>query len=84
MFGLGVFALLIILAIVPLVVCIIVAAQFMILSKLNLVGTDGDWGTLDLIKSVYSDIFSDEDDASESEHEFVSESEEGWWEGQSE
>ena len=84
MFGLGVFALLIILAIVPLVVCIIVAAQFMILSKLNLVGTDGDWGTLDLIKSVYSDIFSDEDDAPESEHEFVSESEEGWWEGQSE
>ena len=59
----------------------------MILSKLNLVGTDGEWGMLDLIKSVYSDIsdiFNEEDDAPESEHEFVSESEEGWWEGQSE
>jgi hypothetical protein len=59
----------------------------MILSKLNLVGTDGDWGALDLIKSAYSDIsdiWSDEDDAPDSEHEFVSESEEDWWEGQSE
>ena len=77
----------IILTFLPLVVCVIVAALFMILSKLNFVGTDGDWGTLDLIKSVYSDIsdFSnEEDDAPESEHEFVSESEEGWWEGQSE
>ena len=80
----GAFALLIIAAFVPLVVCVIVAALFMILSRLNFVGTDGDWGTLDLINSVYSDIFSDEDDAPESEHEFVSESEEGWWEGQSE
>ena len=84
MFGIGAFALLIIAAFVPLVVCVIVAALFMILSRLNFVGTDGDWGTLDLINSVYSDIFSDEDDAPESEHEFVSESEEGWWEGQSE
>ena len=80
----GAFALLIIAVFVPLVVCVIVAALFMILSRLNFVGTDGDWGTLDLINSVYSDIFSDEDDAPESEHEFVSESEEGWWEGQSE
>ena len=84
MFGIGAFALLIIAAFVPLVVCVIVVALFVILSKLNFVGTDGDWGTLDLINSVYSDIFSDEDDAPESEHEFVSESEEGWWEGQSE
>ena len=84
MFGIGAFALLIIAAFVPLVVCVIVAALFMILSRLDFVGTDGDWGTLDLINSVYSDIFSDEDDAPESEHEFVSESEEGWWEGQSE
>ena len=84
MFGIGAFALLIIAAFVPLVVCVIVAALFMILSRLNFVGTDGDWGTLDLINSVYSGIISDEDDAPESEHEFVSESEEGWWEGQSE
>ena len=80
----GTVLIMIILTFLPLVVCVIVAALLMILSKLNLVGTDGDWGALDLIKSVYSDIFSDEDDAPESEHEFVSESEEGWWEGQSE
>ena len=80
----GAVLIMIILTFLPLVVCVIVAALLMILSKLNLVGTDGDWGALDLIKSVYSDIFSDEDDAPESEHEFVSETEEGWWEGQSE
>tara|TARA_B100001250_G_scaffold25952_1_gene21451 strand:+ start:159 stop:1304 length:1146 start_codon:yes stop_codon:yes gene_type:complete len=80
----GAVLIMIILTFLPLVVCVIVAALFMILSKLSLFGTDGDWGTLDLIKSVYSDIFSDEDDAPKSEHEFVSESEEGWWEGQSE
>ena len=80
----GAVLIMIILTFLPLVVCVIVAALLMILSKLNLVGTDGDWGALDLIKSVYSYIFSDEDDAPESEHEFVSESEEGWWEGQSE
>ena len=77
----------ILLVFVPLVVCVVVGALIMILSKLNLVGTDGEWGMLDLIKSVYSDIsdiFNEEDDAPESEHEFVSESEEGWWEGQSE
>ena len=80
----GAVLIMIILTFLPLVVCVFVAALIMILSKLNLVGTDGDWGALDLIKSVYSDIFSDEDDAPESEHAFVSESEEGWWEGQSE
>ena len=77
----------ILLVFLPLVVCVVVGALIMILSKLNLVGTDGEWGMLDLIKSVYSDIsdiFNEEDDAPESEHEFVSESEEGWWEGQSE
>jgi hypothetical protein len=87
MFGLGVLALLIIGVFLHLVVYFIVGALFMILSKLNLVGTDGDWGALDLIKSAYSDIsdiWSDEDDAPDSEHEFVSESEEDWWEGQSE
>ena len=83
----GAVLIMILLTLLPLVVCVMVAALFMILSKLNFVGTDGDWGTLDLIKSVYSDIsdiINEEDDAPESEHEFVSESEEGWWEGQSE
>ena len=73
----------ILLVFLPLVVCVVVGALIMILSKLNLVGTDGEWGMLDLIKSVYSDIsdiFNEEDDAPESEHEFVSESEGGWWE----
>ena len=77
----------ILLVFLPLVVCVVVGALIMILSKLNLVGTDGEWGRVDVIKSVYSDIsdiFNEEDDAPESEHEFVSESEEGWWEGQSE
>ena len=55
----GAVLIMIILTFLPLVVCVIVAALLMILSKLNLVGTDGDWGALDLIKSVYSDIFSD-------------------------
>ena len=55
----------ILLGFLPLVVCVIVGALFMILSKLNLVGTDGDWGTLDLMKSVYFDIFNEEDDAPE-------------------
>ena len=79
----GAVLIVILVTLLPLVGVVIVGALFMILSKLNLVGTDGDWGTLDLIKSVYSDIsdFSnEEDDAPESEHEFVSESEGGWWE----
>ena len=73
----GAVLIMILLTLLPLFVCVIVGALFMILSKLNLVGTDGDWGTLDLIKSVYSDIsdiFNEDDDAPESEHEFVSES----------
>ena len=36
------------------IVCIISGILIMILSKLNYVKTDGDWGTLDLMKSVFS------------------------------
>ena len=36
------------------VVCIISGILITMLSKLNYVKTDGDWGTLDLMKSVYS------------------------------
>ncbi len=36
------------------VVCIISGISITILSKLNYVKTDGDWNTLDLMKSVYS------------------------------
>ena len=42
------------------IICIILGILIMILSKLNFVKTDGNWGTLDLIKSVYSEL--DEDD----------------------
>ena len=39
------------------VICIILGVSINILSKLNLVKTDGDWGTLDLIKSFYSELY---------------------------
>ena len=66
-FGLGVLALLIVGAFLHLFVYVIVGALVMILRKLSLVGTDGDWGALDLIKLAYSDIsdFNDEDDTLE-------------------
>ena len=67
-FGLGVLALLIIGIFLHLFVSVIVGALVTILSKLSLVGTDGDWGALDLMKFAYSDIFDifyDEDDDAE-------------------
>ena len=36
------------------VICIISGILITILSKLNYIKTDGDWSTLDLMKSVYS------------------------------
>ena len=39
------------------VICIILGVSIKILSELNLVKTDGDWGTLDLIKSFYSELY---------------------------
>jgi len=39
------------------VICIISGILIMIFSKLNLVKTDGDWGELDIIQSVYSEIY---------------------------
>ena len=76
----GAVLIVILVTLLPLVGVVIVGALFMILSKLNLVGTDGDWGTLDLIKSVYSDIsdFSNEEDDgadNENENELVDHSE---------
>ena len=67
MFGLGVLALLVTWVFLHLAVYAIVGALVMILRKLSLVGTDGDWGALDLMKLAYSDIsdFSDEDDTPE-------------------
>lgn len=61
---LAVLVLLITIAFLPLAICAILGSLVMILSRLNLVGIDGDWGALDLMKSVYSevsDIFNDKD-----------------------
>ena len=41
----------------PPIICIISGILIMILSKLNYVTTDGNWGTLNLIVSVYSEIY---------------------------
>ena len=42
--------------IVP-VICIILGVSIKILNKLNFVQTDGNWGTLDLMKSFYSELY---------------------------
>ena len=39
------------------VICIISGVLIKILSKLNFVKTDGTWGTLDLMKSFYSELY---------------------------
>tara|TARA_B100000965_G_C19039192_1_gene518710 strand:- start:145 stop:459 length:315 start_codon:yes stop_codon:yes gene_type:complete len=44
---------LLILFLIP-ILCIISGILIMILRKLNYANTDGDWGILDLMKSVYS------------------------------
>ena len=45
----------------PPILCVISGIIIMILRKLNYVKTDGDWGTLNLIVSVYSVIYSKEE-----------------------
>ena len=42
------------------IVCIILGTLIMILTKLNFVETDGNWGTLDIMKSFYSELYDDE------------------------
>ncbi len=39
------------------IICIILGGSIKILSKLNFVKTDGNWGTLDLMKSFYSELY---------------------------
>ncbi len=39
------------------VICIILGVSIKILSELNFVKTDGTWGTLDLMKSFYSELY---------------------------
>ena len=45
-----------VLFVVP-VICIILGVSIKILSELNFVKTDGNWGTLDLMKSFYSELY---------------------------
>ncbi len=45
----------------PPILCIISGILIMILRKLNYVEIDGNWGTLNLIGSVYSEIYSKEE-----------------------
>ncbi len=42
------------------IVCIILGVLIMILTKLNFVETDGNWGTLDIMKSFYSELYDNE------------------------
>ena len=44
------------------VICIILGISIKILSKLNFVKTEGNWGTLDLMKSFYSELLDDEEE----------------------
>ena len=44
------------------IICIILGILIKILSKLNFVKTDGNWGTLDLMKSFYSELDEDDED----------------------
>jgi len=44
------------------IICIILGISIMILSKLNFVKTDGNWSTLDLMKSFYSELLDDEEE----------------------
>ena len=42
------------------IVCIVLGVLIMILTKLNFVETDGNWGTLDIMKSFYSELYDKE------------------------
>ena len=50
------FAAVTVIFVVP-VICIILGVSIKILSELNFVKTDGTWGTLDLMKSFYSELY---------------------------
>ena len=55
-YGFGVIFGITILFLLP-IICIILGGSIKILSKLNFVKTDGNWGTLDLMKSFYSELY---------------------------
>jgi len=42
------------------IVCIILTVLIMILTRLNVVKTDRDWGALELMKSFYSELYDEE------------------------
>ena len=42
------------------IVCIILGILIMILTKLNFVEIDGNWGTIEIMKSFYSELYGKE------------------------
>ena len=42
------------------IVCIVLGVFIMILTKLNIIETDGNWGALEIMKSFYSELYDDE------------------------
>ena len=42
------------------IVCIVLGILIMILTKLNIIETDGNWGALEIMKSFYSELYDKE------------------------
>ena len=42
------------------IVCIILGVLIMILTKLNFIEIDGNWGTIEIMKSFYSELYGKE------------------------
>ena len=42
------------------IVCIVLGVLIMILTKLNIIETDGNWGALEIMKSFYSELYDKE------------------------
>ena len=42
------------------IICIVLGILIMILTKLNIIETDGSWGALEIMKSFYSELYDKE------------------------
>ena len=42
------------------IICIVLGILIMILTKLNIIETDGNWGALEIMKSFYSELYEKE------------------------
>ena len=42
------------------IICIVLGILIMILTKLNIIETDGNWGALEIMKSFYSELYDKE------------------------